>query len=355
MKKHISVFLVLCLLLICCISMSSAGAAEAVPYRVRIEWEDTPIFSGPGYDCKHVGNVGEEGVYTIIQEVWDTEGYVWGQLKSGAGWINLSDILVNPFKSVPYIQRVPDKNQPIYDGAGYHFKQVATVEKAANYTIVEEAWDNSGNLWGRLKSGAGWINLSDITDAEIEAFLQYVHHADQPIFSEPTYDSLYIGTVQEAGTYTITAAAWDSDGNYWGRLKSGLGWIDLSDVCREETMLAPVSAGYADENLLLHADYEAYIGEDAEISTYVAFRVYEDITDVCLTSLLWEEEGYEFDRILHTIPKLEIGQPFVAALPFYGDMTTYGLSFTDGSGQARSYMVYISMRNGALIFEEYMP
>ncbi len=566
MKKRISVFLTLCIVLLCCLTPMAAHAAQSVPYRVQIDWEGTPIFNGPGYDYKDVGDVGEAGLYTIVQEVWDTEGYVWGQLKSGAGWVNLSSITA-PVKTLPYIQRIPDKNQPIYASAGYAHRQVGTVEIAANYTIVEEVCDSEGNLWGRLKSGAGWVDLSDVlvnewefidyliyisdpdtliyagadfrddvvgtieeagyytivaehwddegclwgklksgkgwidlnsvlndervftpyllyipdsdtpiyagaderddlvgtieeagyytivtefwddygtlwgklksgkgwinldrilsdeqefipylvyisdpdtpiyADADEDAavvgtveeagqytiveetrdswgrmwgklksgkgwislggdnrypheptyFLQYIRRADQPIFGGPSYDSLSAGTVHEAGTYTIIAEASDGEGNVWGMLKSGAGWIDLTDVWRDEAAPSPVSAGFADENLLLHADYEEYIGQDSEIATYVAFRVYEDVSDVALTSLVWDAEGYEVDRILHTIARLEVGQPFVAALPFYGDMTAYGLSLTDSDGEEHFYAVTISMRNGMLEFHEYTP
>lgn len=425
MKKRFCAFLAVCIMLLSILSAFGTAAAQAAPYRVKIDWDNTPIFNGPGYDYNHVGDVGEAGIYTILQEVWDIEGYVWGQLKSGAGWVNLSDI-IGAVKIPPYIQRVPEADQPVYEGAGYSFRQVGTVEIAANYTIVEEKYDAYGSLWGRLKSGKGWIDLTDVlidewdfvpyvthipdpnhpiyegpgyeyayvgtvekaadytiieewyddngelwgklksgkgwinlmfsnAVCEVEPYLQTVRRADQPIFSAPSYDATYEGIVQEAGTYTITAEAWDMEGNLWGRLKSGRGWVNLTDIENDKINPTPVSAGYADENLLLHADYEEYIGEDEEIAAYVAFRVYEDISDVALTSLVWNEYSYEADRILHTIDLLEAGQPFVAALPFYGDMTAYGLSFTDSDNTEHFYAVTISMRNGMIEFNEYIP
>ena len=38
-------------------------------------------------------------------------------------------------------------------------KAVATVRKGEVYTIVDQ-YNNSGTLWGKLKSGAGWIALA---------------------------------------------------------------------------------------------------------------------------------------------------------------------------------------------------
>lgn len=45
----------------------------------------------------------------------------------------------------------------------------------------------------------------------------------------------------------------------------------------------------------------------------------------------------------------------VAAVAFYGDMTTFGISFTDASGVQRHYALYISARNSSLVLEEYVP
>ena len=58
-----------------------------------------------------------------------------------------------------YTVRIEDPEKLIYCGAAFVFDAVALIEEAGVYTIVEEAFDGYGNLWGRLKSGAGWIRL----------------------------------------------------------------------------------------------------------------------------------------------------------------------------------------------------
>lgn len=64
-------------------------------------------------------------------------------------------------QAVPYIVHlqspIPIFELPIYDIAYLFY----TAEAGA-YTIVEETYDESGNLWGRLKSGAGWIQLDNL-------------------------------------------------------------------------------------------------------------------------------------------------------------------------------------------------
>ena len=43
------------------------------------------------------------------------------------------------------------------------------------------------------------------------------------------------------------------------------------------------------------------------------------------------------------------------SLDFPGDMTTYGISFTDADGAARHYAVSISGKDGSLVCAEYLP
>lgn len=124
----------------------------------------------------------------------------------------------------PYLVYVGNPNTPIYGGPGYGYSYEGTVKIAAQYTIMEERYDSAGNLWGRLKSGAGWIVLNE----GFEPYLVYIDNPDKPIYKGPGYDYGYVGTVEIAAQYTIVEHRYDYDGNLWGRLKSGAGWICLS-------------------------------------------------------------------------------------------------------------------------------
>ena len=44
-------------------------------------------------------------------------------------------------------------------GPGTNYAVNGTISKGGVYTIIEEAKDKNGGLWGKLKSGAGWISL----------------------------------------------------------------------------------------------------------------------------------------------------------------------------------------------------
>ena len=130
------------------------------------------IYSGPGYNYSYVRGVEETNNYTIVDEAYDTDGRLWGKLKSGVGWVDLTDIRsggydynwgYGQYYSVNYITKIKDASCPIYSSPSYYGDYVGTVQKAGSYTIVQETYDEYGRLWGKLKSGLGWVCLSDYT------------------------------------------------------------------------------------------------------------------------------------------------------------------------------------------------
>lgn len=76
------------------------------------------------------------------------------------GWVNAADILSSNFK--PYTVRVTVSDLYIRSGAGANFKSCGFI-KPGNYIIVEEKTGTGASLWGKLKSGAGWIALDYVT------------------------------------------------------------------------------------------------------------------------------------------------------------------------------------------------
>ena len=65
------------------------------------------------------------------------------------------------FAKCPYLVKVITKKLVIHKQAGANTEVVGVIRDSGVYTIVEEKKD--GNLiWGRLKSGAGWISLDQV-------------------------------------------------------------------------------------------------------------------------------------------------------------------------------------------------
>ena len=191
-------------------------------------------------------------------------------------------------------------------------------------------------------------------DAEVP-YLQKVPLADQSVYSGPGYDYSFVSTVREAGTYTILEEARDEEGNLWGRLKSGIGWIDLTEVRARIENPPPISANYADENLLLHGAYHLCPGDALEYRIPIVFRAYGTLQDVALFTFEFSGEDYGMGADFFTLPELTPEMPLVAELAFPGDMSMYGIRFVDEAGVSHLYSIYISGRNGALVLGEYEP
>lgn len=188
--------------------------------------------------------------------------------------------------------------------------------------------------------------------AEAVPYRQRVARPDEPVFDGPGYDAGYVATVREAGVYTIVEEVWDEEGNLWGRLKSGAGWVDLTHVRSPEIAALPVSAGFAEGSLPVDAAH-TFLMEDSEYTVWLAFRAYEPLMDVRFVSLALTDEGFAIDSTLYALPEMTAEQPLLTGVVFPGDMTTYGLHFRDGSGVRRFFAVSISGRNGMLILEEW--
>lgn len=157
--------------------------SETVPYQIPLSG-NTPIHKGPGDHYAYRQDVGEDGVFTIVEEINDVYGRVWGRLKSGLGWVCVSDEPVLTFRETPYAGKLPAWAS-IFDGPGYDFAYTKLVGMDGVYTIVEEVLDDDGNVWGKLKSGAGWVDLTGIKHTEtLPAIISF---ADEELLESGRY------------------------------------------------------------------------------------------------------------------------------------------------------------------------
>ncbi len=69
---------------------ADTGSDNDLPYLTLVS-AGTQVYSGPGFDYAVVMTIEEAGTYTIIDESQGSDGSIWGQLKSGAGWIVVSE------------------------------------------------------------------------------------------------------------------------------------------------------------------------------------------------------------------------------------------------------------------------
>ena len=191
----------------------------------------------------------------------------------------------------------------------------------------------------------------DPAETTAPVFREYTVRIEDPeklIYRGAAFVFDAVALIEEAGAYTIVEEATDADGNLWGRLKSGLGWVCLTDPA-----LAPIHADYAPEDFNA---YHAYWSDETDYITAIGFTPAERLTNVKFGLLDWfETESWQMSEVLHTMDELDPDRAFLAQVVFWGDMTTYGISFTDADGQSRHYAVSISGKDGSLVCTEYLP
>lgn len=146
-------------------------ATEA--YIVQVKADILNVRKGPGTNYGIATSVKYNEVYTIIEEAEGPGASMWGKLKSGAGWISLDytdkysrSSYIDPASTVqetkskfPYVVKVTANVLNVRKGPGVNYAITTQIKKNEKYTIVEEANGSGANLWGKLKSGAGYISL----------------------------------------------------------------------------------------------------------------------------------------------------------------------------------------------------
>ena len=212
-----------------------------------------------------------------------------------------------------------------------------------------------------VQTEAATVSIPDETEPRESTAAETVFHnvpytvaiskCDLPIYSGPGYDYFSTCTIENKGIYTIVEETEDFEGNLWGRLKSGIGWVDLTRIRSEEFENALMSANYADENLVLHGTYHHY-STNREFRTPIAFRAYGTLRNVALFEIGLGDGGLFRGADLYILPEMTEEMPLVAELDFPGDMSTYGIRFEDEAGVTHTYHIYISLRNGDLMFEK---
>lgn len=194
-----------------------------LPYKIRLT-KGTPYYAKPDNTSKVNGKIETTTNYTIVEE-----SGVYGKLKSGAGWIQLKDEPKpepEPPGKFPYKIKLT-KGTPYYEKADNKSKVAGKIEATTNYTIVAES-----GVYGKLKSGAGWVQLSGPPPApEPPKFRPYVVRIKSNalnIRKEPTTDSKVMGQLRLNSAYTmVEEKSGKGSKKGWGKLKSGAGWISL--------------------------------------------------------------------------------------------------------------------------------
>ncbi|MBQ3255997.1 MAG: hypothetical protein IJA67_01085 [Oscillospiraceae bacterium] len=111
----------------------------------------------------------------------------------------------------------------------------------------------------------------------------------------------------------------------------------------------PMTAEFAETNMTVD---NFFIAEDSEYISYILFTAQDKVTDVRVYTMDFAEDGFVPADELYSAEEMKKGETLLGGVVFWGDMTTYGMSFTDSSGAERSYEMTISGKDGSLLFTE---
>ena len=185
-----------------------------------------------------------------------------------------------------------------------------------------------------------------------EGYLEMIPLADQSIFSEPSYDSTFVGVVGKATKYTIVEEVTDDEGNLWGKLKSGAGWVDLTEIRSGEREKLPVTVNFADDALLADENTVRFVQDDVDYVIQVAFRPQQALRSVSLAPYVMVGEDFEIGENLFYTDTLTPDTPLVADLVFAGDFTMFVISFMEEDDTVRNFAIGESGRNGTIYMTE---
>jgi len=242
-----------------------------------------------------------------------------------------------------------------FGNGAYTTSTLAECEYSEGWFTVEgkdatqEEFEEFSRNWEQRPS-ANWIYLAPaeteptqapVVPADSLPYLEKIPRPEQPIFQDPTYDSAYRGVVQLAGVYTIVEEQWDGEGNLWGRLKSGIGWVDLTDIRNPS---CPLNVGFSDYALLENG-FHYFALDRAEYPVSLVIRPDETVSGFRLTQVDLSAGEAIFTDTLFSVEVLSPDMPLVAQLEFPGDMSCFGIRFTDGTGVEHRYILSMSLRN----------
>ena len=113
-------------------------------YRVRKSWADAKNQKGA---YKILDNVKKCADQNPGYKVFDEDGKVVYEPKA-----------VEPTVKVPFLVEVSISDLNIRSGPGTNFNKVRFIEPGV-FTIVQTSTGAGASLWGKLKSGIGWVSL----------------------------------------------------------------------------------------------------------------------------------------------------------------------------------------------------
>lgn len=183
-------------------------------------------------------------------------------------------------------------------------------------------------------------------------YIQKIKRPDQPIYDGPSYDNYQVGTIEKSGSFTIVQEYIDEEGNLWGKLKSGAGWVDLTQILKENNTPPLITAAPPSKALLQSGKYHHFVDDTSEYMVQTAIRIRETVTNVAIYDVVMAYDN-EYLQELFTLDTWQADMPIVADVTFPGPGALYEIHFTDANGKRHRYTLAESGRNGDVDISEW--
>ena len=113
----------------------------------------------------------------------------------------------------------------------------------------------------------------------------------------------------------------------------------------------PITLESITKDAVNETEHHVFIKEESEYTQYLLLQPSEELSDISLTLMELTDDGLVPGEKLYTLDKLDADKPLVVGVVFYGDFTTYGLSFKGTSGNECNYIIYTSGKDGSVILQ----
>lgn len=224
------------------------------------------------------------------------------------------------------------------------------------FNLFISAWHTKEEpIWTTYNASTPNAEYFLLQPQPITPYLEPIELATQPIYKNPGYYSQFARYVDASGIYTIVEEQWDSAGHLWGKLKSGAGWVDLTDIRAYRSAHLPLTAYFSDAALIPDSSYYHCVTDTSEYMVRIVFTATENLHNVNFAPLSFVEDHYEMDESVFFIQELTFDTPFIADVSFPGDTSQFGIRFVDSYGSIRCFSVGMRGKDGSLTLSEIFP
>lgn len=165
-----------------------------------------------------------------------------------------------------------------------------------------------------------------------------------PIYKTPSNNE-FVEFLSSGGKFTIVEERTDDYGNRWGRLKSGKGWVILSDP--GSTPPSGITVSAAEITLdQVKSNHKFYSVNEGEYTVVICLRINKTVKNLKFSS---SNAGAALTQHF-TLSSLSANAPLSVQIELH-DFTEMHLSFEEG-GVRRNFSIYESGRDGSLIVTE---